>query len=58
MQSLQRHHKANLSSDLARQYSGQYLCCVEVIIELEAGKMLSGFGKMLFNFVLIVQSFD
>ena len=35
--------KANFSSQLARQYSGQYTGCAEVIIEREVCEMLNGF---------------
>jgi hypothetical protein len=55
MQSLQRRHKANFSSQLTRQYCGQYVGWVEVIIEREVCEILNGIWEILFSFVLMDQ---
>jgi hypothetical protein len=58
MQSPQRRNKANFSSQLNRQYCGQYLGWVEVIIERELSEILSGIWDILFSFILMDQSYS
>jgi hypothetical protein len=50
MQPHQRRNKANFSSQLARQYCGQYVGWVEVIIEREVCEILNGFWEIIFQF--------